>query len=175
MGPVRREHLVKASDLDRFLNNVDYPLFIVTVAAENGDGPESRSGCLVGFATQCSIDPPRFLVCISKINHSYALMSCANVLAVHVIDSDQRALAELFGGESGDEIDKFAVCNWHPGPGGVPLLEASRRRIIADVVEQIDFGDHLGLVLAPFEVCADEHAEALRPSAIADMEPGHPL
>lgn len=31
---------------------LDYPMFVVTVAA----GGE-RAGCLVGFATQCSIDP----------------------------------------------------------------------------------------------------------------------
>ena len=37
---------------------LDYPMFIVTVAPDGG-----RAGCLVGFATQCSIDPVRFLVC----------------------------------------------------------------------------------------------------------------
>ena len=30
------------------------------------------SGCLVGFSTQVSIDPPRFLACISKTNHTHA-------------------------------------------------------------------------------------------------------
>jgi flavin reductase (DIM6/NTAB) family NADH-FMN oxidoreductase RutF len=43
------------------LGELDYPMFIVTVAA----GGE-RNGCLIGFATQSSIDPPRFLAVISK-------------------------------------------------------------------------------------------------------------
>ena len=41
-------------------SELDYPMFVVTTAA--GGAP---AGCLVGFATQCSIDPPRFLVCLS--------------------------------------------------------------------------------------------------------------
>ncbi len=32
---------------------MDYPMFVVTAAAAG-----EQSGCLVGFATQCSIDPP---------------------------------------------------------------------------------------------------------------------
>lgn len=40
----------------RLVAQLDYPPFIATVAAEG-----ERAGCLIGFATQCSIHPPRFL------------------------------------------------------------------------------------------------------------------
>lgn len=163
------------SKLDRFLDNMDYPLYIVTVAAKDETGPSSRSGCLVGFATQCSADPPRFLVCISKINHSYELMSYARLLAVHIIDSDQRQLSELFGGETGDTLDKFAECQWHPGPDGVPLLDGVKRKMVAEVLNRIDFGDHLGLVLSPLEIFAANSVRPMEPSDLADMKPGHPL
>ncbi|HSO96046.1 MAG TPA: oxidoreductase, partial [Acidimicrobiia bacterium] len=36
-----------------------YPMYVVT-AASGGD----VDGCLVGFATQCSISPPRFVACL---------------------------------------------------------------------------------------------------------------
>ena len=36
---------------------LDYPMYVATVRVG-----EHRAGCLVGFATQASIDPPRFLV-----------------------------------------------------------------------------------------------------------------
>ena len=39
---------------------------VVTAAA--GD---DREGCLVGFATQASIDPPRILVCLSVENATF--------------------------------------------------------------------------------------------------------
>ena len=48
------------SAVHELVSELDYPMFIVTCADER-----ERAGCLVGFATQCSIDPPRFLVCLS--------------------------------------------------------------------------------------------------------------
>ena len=108
--------------VDEFVAGLDYPMYIVTVGLSGQAEPESRSGCLVGFATQCSLNPPRFLVCISKANHTYKLARRAPVLALHIIGPAQHDLAELFGGETGDDVDKFADCRWRPGPGGVPLL-----------------------------------------------------
>ena len=156
---------------ERFLGELEYPLFIVT--ARLGDGTEP-TGCLVGFATQCSIDPPRMLVCISKANHSFLIMSQATHLAVHVVDHDQRELAELFGGETGDEINKFERCQWIVGPFGVPLIAGPRRRMLARVIERRDLGDHLGLLVSPLETIATP-SEPLSPSQIKDLVPGHPL
>lgn len=45
------------SNLNEFVQDLNNPLFIVTVAAETETGSTSRSGCFVGFATQCSISP----------------------------------------------------------------------------------------------------------------------
>ena len=50
----------------RLVAQLDYPMFIATVPA-GGD----RAGCLIGFATQCSIHPPRFLAGISDKNRTY--------------------------------------------------------------------------------------------------------
>ena len=98
---------------------VDYPMYIATTRA--GD---ERSGCLVGFATQCSIDPPRFLACISDKNHTYRVLeSGAGSMAVHVVPEQADHLVELFGGETGDEEDKFAQCGWSEGPEGLPVLD----------------------------------------------------
>ena len=52
----------------QLVSRLDYPMAIVTAA----DG-EERSGCLVGFHTQCSIEPARFLICISRRNHTYSI------------------------------------------------------------------------------------------------------
>src|SRR5215467_12421657 len=99
---------------------LEYPMYVVTASA----GGE-RAGCLVGFGTQTSIHPPRFLVGISRKNHTLRVANDAQLLAVHVLSDDpqERRLAELFGGQTGDETDKFELCTWHEGPGGVPLLD----------------------------------------------------
>src|SRR3954447_1178565 len=93
------------------VSDLEYPMFIVTARA--GD---ERLGCLVGFATQTSIDPPRFLVCLSRANRTYRRARDAELLGVHCVPADAEDLAELFGGETADEVDKFARVAWHDGP-----------------------------------------------------------
>jgi len=129
---------------NRLVGELDYPMFVVTAAA-NGE----RGGCLVGFATQSSIDPPRFLVCISKTNRTYRIACDAPALAVHFLPADATDLAELFGGETGDRVDKFSLCEWKEGPAGVPLLDRCRNRFVGEVVARNDVGDHVAFLLAP--------------------------
>jgi flavin reductase (DIM6/NTAB) family NADH-FMN oxidoreductase RutF len=50
-----------AATFNSLVGDLEYPMFIVTARAE-----EEPLGCLVGFATQTSIDPPRFAVCLSQ-------------------------------------------------------------------------------------------------------------
>ena len=69
------------ADLGPFNDGLDYPMYVVTAAAG-----EQRSGCLVGFGSQVSIDPPRWLVCISVVNHTHPVAEAADVLAVHLLD-----------------------------------------------------------------------------------------
>ena len=147
---------------------LDYPMFIATVAARG-----ERAGCLIGFATQCSIHPPRFLAGISDKNRTYRVAQNAASMAVHLVPEDATGLAELFGGATGDELDKFARCAWRPGPGEVPLLEACPNRFVGRIVERIDFGDHMGMVLEPFHADLDEASGQLGFHRAKRIEPGH--
>jgi flavin reductase (DIM6/NTAB) family NADH-FMN oxidoreductase RutF len=151
-----------------FVEGLDYPMFVVTTT----DGTE-RSGCLVGFTSQVSIDPPRFLVCLSVRNHTHRIAEGATVLAVHVLAHDQRGLSELFGEETGDEVDKFSRCTWRPGPEGVPLLDGVLRLFVGRVLERVPLGDHTGYLLEPVHVEAASAAEGLTFEDVKDMEPGH--
>lgn len=151
-----------------FVDGLDYPMFVVTTTA----GTE-QSGCLVGFTTQVSIDPPRMLVCLSIRNHTFHVAKGAAMLAVHVLGPEQRALSELFGEQTGDEIDKFSRCSWHPGPGGVPLLDDCLRLFVGRVVSRMPLGDHEGFVLEPVLVEVASGAEGLTFDDVKDMEPGH--
>src|SRR5438128_2042182 len=102
-----------SDEFQRLVATLDYPMFVVTCASPDG---VERSGCLVGFTSQCSIPPPRFMVWISVKNHTFEVARRATHLGVHVLPADDPAgLAELFGGETGDEVDKFERCAWHEG------------------------------------------------------------
>ena len=131
------------SAFDRLVGQLDGPVFLATTA----DASE-RSGCLIGFATQCSIDPPRFLVCVSTANHTSGVVRGASTVVVHVPRVGDLALASLFAEQTGDEVDKFARCGWTPGPDGVPVLDGLDW-FAGRIVSRTDAGDHEALVLAP--------------------------
>jgi flavin reductase (DIM6/NTAB) family NADH-FMN oxidoreductase RutF len=139
------------SAFEAIVADLDYPMFIVTTSARG-----EPLGCLVGFATQASIDPPRFLVCLSHTNRTYRAGGDAAEFAVHCVPAEAAALAELFGGETGDRVDKFARCRWHAGPAGLPILDDCPNWLAGRVVGRLDAGDHDVIVLEPF--AAERHA-----------------
>lgn len=148
---------------------LDPPMVIVTAAAEG-----ERSGCLVGFSTACSIDPPRHLVCISTANHTAGVAARSEHLAVHLLERADRGLSELFGEQTGDRVDKFASCSWTLRRE-VPVLDRPRAWFVGRVVDRVDLGDHVGHVLAPVEGRAPAGAfDGLTFRDVEDMEPGHP-
>jgi flavin reductase (DIM6/NTAB) family NADH-FMN oxidoreductase RutF len=148
---------------------LDYPMYVVTTA-----NTDERSGCLVGFATQASIDPVRFLVAISDKNHTFRVASSATRLVVHLIGAEDRGLAQLFGEHSGDDIDKFARCDWTPGPDGVPVLDAAAAWFSGRIIDKRTLGDHVGFLIEPDSaVVRDASVRVLMDTDVSDMDAGH--
>jgi flavin reductase (DIM6/NTAB) family NADH-FMN oxidoreductase RutF len=151
------------------VSTLEYPMWIVTAAA----GGE-RDGCLVGFTTQCSIHPARFLVCLSNKNRTFRIARNTGVLGVHLVPEDRRELAEIFGGETGDEVDKMAQWGWREGPEGVPILDGVHSWFAGRVLERVDLGDHVAHVLEPVAAHHEDRGEPLGFQEVRDIEPGHP-
>jgi flavin reductase (DIM6/NTAB) family NADH-FMN oxidoreductase RutF len=154
--------------LKDLLGELDPPMFLLTVA----HGGE-RSGCLIGFASQVSIDPPRFLACVSKVNHTFTVAMASEHAAVHVAPDDDLDLARLFGEETGDDVDKFAHCDWFDGPEGQPIVAGVPGWFVGRVRERHDFGDHVGLLLDPVAVSGTGEGH-LTFEEVKDLEAGHP-
>jgi flavin reductase (DIM6/NTAB) family NADH-FMN oxidoreductase RutF len=148
---------------------LDYPMFIVTTVAEDGE----RSGCLIGFATQISIKPPRFLTGLSHKNRTYRVAQRAEHLGVHFVPADSKDVAELFGSETGDEVDKFERCDWHEGPAGVPIVEGLPNWFVGRIVERLDAGDHDAMILEPIAGERQAEEEELTFHRAKRIEPGH--
>lgn len=144
---------------------LDYPMVVATVPS---------SGCLVGFTTQCSIDPPRHLVCISKANHTHAPALASTAMGVHVLDESDRGLASIFGELSGDDVDKLSLVPWRPGPLGVPILDDAAAWFVGRVIERVDLGDHTGHVLDVVDAEVRRWRGQLGFQALKGMPPGHP-
>ena len=152
----------------KLVSVVDYTLYIVT-AAHDGE----RAGCLIGFASQVSIHPPRFLAGLSRKNRTYRVARDAAALVVHPVPREAEELATLFGGETGDEVDKFARCRWEPGPEGVPVLSDLPNWFAGRVLGRTDFGDHVGFLLEPVAVQVEETSPTLTFRRGRWIEPGH--
>jgi flavin reductase (DIM6/NTAB) family NADH-FMN oxidoreductase RutF len=157
------------SGFDAVIAAADYPVFIVTTRSGG-----QQAGCLVGFTSQVSIEPPRFLVGISKSNYTFGVAAGAEHLAVHLLSQTQSSLAALFGAETGDDINKFAHCTWHQGPAELPILDAAAGWFTGRILERYDLGDHVGLLIEPVAACAPPpRTDALSYRAVADLKPGH--
>ncbi|WP_124711532.1 flavin reductase family protein [Gordonia insulae] len=150
---------------------IDYPMFVVTVASSG-----RRAGCLVGFASQTSIDPQRFLIGISKRNHTHDIALDADHLAVHLLPKDRLDLAKLFGGHSGYEVDKFTRCEWSEGPHGLPILDGAAFWFAGEILRRIDTGDHDGFLLEPVDggtrTGSEDPKAWITFSDVHDLEPG---
>ena len=151
------------------MSALDPPLAVVTTAAAG-----ERAGCLVSFHTQSSIAPQRYCVFLSKANHTYGVALRASHLAIHFLAADDLPLAELFGGQTGDTVDKFAGLAVTEGPGGVPLLAQCPRWLAARRIALLDEGgDHVTVLTEPVAAQASGPFTPLRVAAAAHIRPGH--
>jgi flavin reductase (DIM6/NTAB) family NADH-FMN oxidoreductase RutF len=166
---LRHHDGVGDESFDRFVEMLDYTMFVVTTQADG-----EQSGCLVGFATQTSVRPPRFLVGVSRTNHTCRVAARSDYLAVHVLARRHVGLARLFGGQTGDQDDKFEHCSWCTGPQNMPILDDAAAWFVGKTLERIDLGDHIGYLLEPATGAVVEgSADLVGIADVADLEPGH--
>lgn len=158
------------SAFETIMASTDSPMLVVTTRGSD----DGTSGCLVGFATQASIHPSTFLVCLSKQNHTYGVAQRADVLVVHLLREEDKNLARRFGEETGDEVDKFADLSWSPGPGEVPVLD-DVDWFAGRIQQRFDCGDHVAHLLAVLPDGRATRAEAhqLGYSEVRDLDAGH--
>ncbi|MET7355720.1 flavin reductase family protein [Streptomyces mirabilis] len=159
------------TDLDPFTDLLDYPMYVVTTEADG-----EKAGCLVGFASQCSIRPARFMIWLARANRTYRVAEHAERLAVHLLQRDQDRLARLFGGQTGDRTDKFTDVTWYRGPGGSLILDEAPAWIVGRMENRADDGDHVGYLLAPeaADSLAGHDTPLLTLNDTHDIAPGHP-
>ncbi|MDT4965157.1 MAG: hypothetical protein QOF87_4804 [Pseudonocardiales bacterium] len=155
---------------EKLVGHLDYPMFVVTTAVG-----ERRAGCLIGFATQASIHPRRFLAGLSDKNYTYRVASDADRLAVHILGKDDVELAKLFGEQTGDKVDKFARCEWRPGPEGVPILTEAPAWFSGRILERLPLGDHVAFLIEPDSgECHEDIGDLVTYGDVRDFKPGHP-
>jgi flavin reductase (DIM6/NTAB) family NADH-FMN oxidoreductase RutF len=156
--------------MEAFTSCLETSLYVVTTSASDGE----MAGCLVGFATQCSVIPIRFLVCLSSENHTYEVAARSDALGIHLLEEDQVELASLFGEETGDSVDKFQHCRWHRGQTGAPILDDCAAWVEGSILERVDVGDHQANLIRPVDA-GGHRARVMTYQRAPSFRPGHPI
>jgi len=159
---------------DAIVASLDSPLIVITVSADSEAPVGERAGCLVGFHSQSSIGPARYSVWLSKANHTYRVALRSTHLGVHFLTHDDLGLAEHFGTQTGDDLDKFAQLESEDGPGGVPMLLACPNRIAVRRTSLLDEGgDHVCIATEPVAAVGGAPFVPLRLSDASHLVPAH--
>ena len=76
-----------------------------------------RAGCLIGFATQASIDPPRFVALISEQEPAPSASRATRARSPCTWrPATTRSSSSCSAPQTGDDVDKFERCDWSEGP-----------------------------------------------------------
>ena len=153
------------------------PVAVIVTCASGAD----RAGCLVTFSAPCSVDPPRYAVWLSHRNHTYRVALGAGELIVHMLTPADLPLAELFGGVSGMEEDKFARVPYSD-QAGPPLLRVSGGWLAGRILSrgpgrEETGGDHTCFILEPTAPGGGGGSGGSRPLRLSDVNhimPGQP-
>lgn len=145
-----------------------FPMVVVTVGVDG-----EPAGCLVGFHSASSIEPPRHTVYLSKANHTFRPALQADRLAVNFLGDDQHELASIFGELTEDHDAKFDQVAWQAHDGGPPVLDDVPAWFVGRVVARHDDGDHVAHVLEPVDAEVRRDWRPLTYQDVRDLDPGH--
>jgi flavin reductase (DIM6/NTAB) family NADH-FMN oxidoreductase RutF len=159
-----------AHDLAPFFERVDFPYYLLTVRAPD----EEMSGCLAGFVTQCSIDPPNFVACVSRLNHTFGVAVRSSAMGLHLLGEDQLEMARLFAEETGDVFDKFADVDWRIGTTGAPLLAEVAVALEGTILGHFSVGDHEAFLVRAVRAVAGPGRGLLTHRTSPRLHPAHP-
>lgn len=160
------EHL--AETLASLAGGLDYPMVVVTTLDRG-----NPAGCLVGFSSQSSMEPFRYTVFLSVKNHTFEAVDVGSTVYVGFLSEENFTLAQLFGEETGDEINKFEHCQWRAGPAGVPVLTAVSNWLVGEVIDRRAAGDHHAFTIEPTHAATADWPGQLSSQDVKDFDAGH--
>ncbi|MEZ5171684.1 MAG: flavin reductase family protein [Acidimicrobiia bacterium] len=159
--------------LDDLCGDLSYPMVAVSASSDDGE----RDACLVGFSTQISIQPWRYLVGLSVRNRTFQLAQRCPVVAVHFLQTGDLDLARLLGSASERDADNGKSTRletlWSEGPEGSALIDGCENWFVGRILARHPCGDHVAHVLEPVaQNVSSGPFEQLDGSAVMDLEPG---
>lgn len=121
-----------------------------------------RAGLTATSICSLTAEPPQLLVCVNRHVEAHEVLHASGAFAVNLLASDQRPLAEAFGGATGlAGEDRFDRASWSTLVTGVPVLRSCLATFDCRVMDTVAASTHtifVGLVEA---VVIERHREPL--------------
>jgi flavin reductase (DIM6/NTAB) family NADH-FMN oxidoreductase RutF len=161
------------------LFNIGYGLYVVT----SNDGKKDN-GLIVNTVTQVTNTPNRIAVTISKANYSHEIIKRTGIMNVNCLTTEAPfRVFEVFGFQSGREVNKFRDCEPLRSENGLVFLPRYINSFMSLKVEQyVDLGTHGMFVCAVTEARVISKVETMtytyyqnnvKPKPITDGKKGH--
>jgi len=121
------------------LFNIGYGLYVVT----SNDGKKDN-GLIVNTVTQVTNTPNRIAVTINKANYSHHVIKQTGIMNINCLSIEAPfKVFEVFGFQSGRNVDKFAGCTPMRSDNGLIFLPRNINSFMSLKVEQyIDLDTH---------------------------------
>lgn len=122
-------------------------------------GPDGPVGFTCQSFTSISVDPPLISFSISRTSKSLAALRAHGRVVVNFLSAPQQALSGQFA-RSG--TDKWAGVTWSPSEvNGAPTLDDVTGWVAGEIVQEIEAGDHLILLVAVAGISTDRRRPPL--------------
>ncbi len=105
------------------------------------DGPGGRAGFTATAVCSVSDSPPTLLVCLNRSASAYPAFRANDAVCVNTLSSEQRPVAEAFGGAL-PRSERFGTARWETLATGAPTLPGALAVFDCRVVERSAVGTH---------------------------------
>jgi 3-hydroxy-9,10-secoandrosta-1,3,5(10)-triene-9,17-dione monooxygenase reductase component len=126
---------------------------VTVVTTLEGERPH---GITVNALSSVSLEPPLVMVALDRRRRITPLVRAHGRFAVNILGEDQQALSDCFAGAPViPDREAFCGAAWHPGSGGLPLLDGAIASLECTTIEAVPAGDHDLFVARVDRVAAD--------------------
>lgn len=127
----------EVTEIDRVFDRFVRGVFVITTRCG-----KKLNGMAAAWVNRAAEQPFYLAASVWKENLSHDLIKESGFFAVHVLRSDQVAVARHFGKQSGRDVDKFASVPHRFAGTGAPILADCLAYLDCRVVSATDSGDH---------------------------------